>query len=139
MATSNGPDLSVAVGAIEALMDDTCTITTDTGVDDDVLNPATGVLAPVGAPAVIYDGKCKVAPAGQDRDRAIMEGGRSIGVREYRGSLPLDAITPPRGAVLKITSSRRDPELVDKEFEIKDVIMSSFAVQRKLALELRQQ
>lgn len=138
MATETGPDLSVAVSAIEALMDDTCVITVDSGVDDDVLNEASGELVEVGAPEPLYSGRCKVAPAGQDRDRQVIEGGRKIAVREYRGSIPLDAPVPPRGAILVITSSRRDPELVAKEFEVKDVIMSTFAVQRKLSLELRQ-
>lgn len=119
-------------------MDDTCDIVTDTGVGDDVLNPDTGTLVTVGVPITIYSGRCKVSPAGQDRDRAVEEGGRNIGVREYRGSVPLSAPVPPRGAVLTLTSSRRDPALVGKAFEVKDVVMSTFAVQRRLVLELRQ-
>lgn len=138
MATDTGPDLTVAVDAIEALMDDTCTITLTSGVGDDTLDIATGELVPVGTPTLIYDGRCKVAPAGQDRDRAVNEGGRDVGVREYKGSIPLTAPTPPRGSVLTITSSRRDPELVGKSFEVKDLLMSTFAVQRRMSLELRQ-
>lgn len=150
MATQTGPDLNNARAAVERLMDDTCTITIDAqGAGDDVLNDADGSLTPPDPDAsTIYDdtttgdggralgARCKVSPAGL-APQTIIEGDVDISQRVYNGSIPWDAPMPPVGGVLKVTSSRRDPQLVNEEFQIRSVVVSTFLVARKMQLVLR--
>lgn len=150
MATETGPDLTVARQAVEALMDDTCEIVHDPqGVADDTLNTVTGELNPP-APddTTIYDattlgedgrelgGRCKVTPMTRD-PRSTTEGGVAVRTGLYNGGLPWDAPIPPIGAVLTVKTSRRDPDLVDQEFVVKDVAFGTFLVSRKMMLEIR--
>src|SRR5688500_2162192 len=119
-------------------MDDTCTITHDAqSTQDDTLNTTTGALAPPNPDTVvIYTGRCKVSPMGASTAVAA-EGGQPIRPRAYRGSIPWDSPMPSIGAILKVTSSRRDLELVDQEFIIMDVMQSTFLVSRRMVLERR--
>lgn len=152
MATTTGPDLSFARQQVEALMDDTCVITRDhQGGRDDVLNQDTGEL--VTKPndeAVVYDetsigdggrelgARCKVSPMSADSAaRNVSEGGNPLRTRYYRGSIPWDAPMPAKGDELRLTSSRRDPELVGQLFYVEDVLTSTFLVSRRLVLERR--
>ncbi len=139
MATENGPDLSSAVEAIEALMDDTCIIVRDPeGTLDSVLDEETGDLEePDGQPVLVYEGKCKVSKSGNQMQYSA-EAGRAVPVKAYSGSIPISApFLPAEGDTLTVTSSRRDPELVDKRFRVSEVVVSTFAVQRRFDLEWR--
>lgn len=136
MAT--GPDLSTARLAVEALMDDTCTITRDAeGFSDDVLDPVTGRLAPPNPDTTsVYTGRCKVSPGGtQPSERE--EGGSDVHARTYNGSVPWDAPMPAVGDLLTVASSHRDPQLVGKSFRVQSVAVSTFLVSRRMQLELR--
>lgn len=131
-------------------MDDTCTITYDSsGTRDDVLDDVTGALvAPDPDTVTVYDdttvgdggrdlgARCKVSPLRIDPSRS-QEGGLDVQSRAYQGSLPWDAPAPEEGALLTVTSSRRDPDLVGKEFIVRGVGFSTFLVSRRLVLELR--
>jgi hypothetical protein len=150
VSTATGPDLSTAREAVEALMDDTCEISWDAqGVGDDVLDEETGdLLAPDPDSGLVYDattlgdggrelgGRCKVASIGRD-PRTTTEGGVAVLTGLYNGSIPWDAPVPPVGATFKITSSRRDPDLVGQEFIVKDVAFGTFLISRKMTLEIR--
>lgn len=131
-------------------MDDTCEITWDPeGVEDDTLNTATGELTPPNPDSgTIYDastlgdggralsGRCKVSAIGRD-PRTTTEGGVAIRTGLYTGGLPWDAPIPPIGSILTMKSSRRDPDLVNKAFIVKDVVYGTFLISRKLMLEIR--
>lgn len=138
MATETGPDLSSAVEAVEALMDDTCTISHDPeGELDDMLDVDSGLLVqPFGTPGLVYSGRCKVS-ASHTQMKYSEEAGRAVRIQAYSGSIPVGSPMPAEGDILKVTSSRRDPELVDQDFRVVDVIASSWAVQRKFGLERR--
>lgn len=140
MATANGPDLTTAVNAVERLMDDTCEIRFDAeGTTDDVLDEETGKLVRrAGDATLLYSGKCKIAPWGQDQPRVRTTDDLEQRPRWYRLGLPIDETAPPRGAVVTMTSTRRDPWLVGKELVVKENIGSTFAVSRKVMVELVQ-
>lgn len=151
MATETGPDLSFAREQVEALMDDTCVIfLDDEGTEDDVLDEVTGELQPpADDTANVYDettlgyedrpleGRCKVTPQGNDNPRYRNEAGEILSTRWYNGSIPWDSPLPVEGAILRVTSSRRDPELVDQEFRVREVVVSTFLVARRMVLEFR--
>lgn len=155
MATSLGPDLSAGVAALERLMDDVCLVTRDAeSVGDDVLNEATGELEPPDDDTnVVYgpdtvdddgealDGKCKIAPWGQDQPQNRQTGLIDERPRWYRLTLPLRtpvANIPIKGDRVVITSSRRDSWLLTQEFIVKEQMGSSMAVSRRLMVELVQ-
>lgn len=144
MATSTGPDLSPAEAALNALMDDTCSITRDVGdVDDAVLDQATGELID-SSPNVVYSGACLVSAPEGLVDRPTTEGGRYYAKSNYMLSLPLKTLRaapssePQIGDIVTITSSRRDQSVVGQEFRIIDIVRKTMAASRKCALELRQ-
>lgn len=136
MAT--GPDLSVARVMVEALMDDTCTITRDPEqFSDDVLDTVTGRLVPPNPDTIsIYEGRCKVSPQ-RTQSSERQEGGVDVYARKYNGSIPWNSPMPVIGDLLLITSSYRDPQLVGKVFRVQSVEVSTFLVSRKMQLELR--
>jgi hypothetical protein len=158
VSSATGPNLSTAVAKIEALMDDACIVTYDAeGERDDTLNRTTGAVAHPGSDSsTIYNkdtvgtagrsladtdetgGKCKVSPASQsDIASLVTEGGDQQTTQFYKASLPVDSPVLPEGAVLTIVSSRRDPELVDKVFRVREPRFSTFTVSRKYLVELR--
>lgn len=136
-------------------MDDAC-VATFNSRSDDVLDESTGKVIP-GSPVTLYDetttgaggrsladddgtgGKCKVTKASNTADSAgfTEEGGETTGLDLYRFSTPWDAPVLPIGAVVKITSSRRDPDLVGQEIEIKRPIFSTFLINRRYMAALR--
>ncbi len=150
MATETGPDLSTAVEAIEALMDDTCVIDRDPDAElDNVLDTVTGALTrPEGHPFRVYDetttgeggrplgAKCKVTKSNTQM-KYSQEAGRAVRTAAFMGAIPVDSPMPWEGDILTVTSSRRDSELVGLTFRVGEVVVSTFAVQRKFELELR--
>lgn len=145
MATENGPDLDPAREAVERLMDDTCTITAFDGRE--ALDPDTGVVVRFpgeeiyGADTLGSDdrelgGMCKIRP-----DNAIHQddnrGGSPQRVGAYILTLPWDAPEIPLGATATITSSRRDPQLVGREYTVTTVHRSTMLIQRRIRVEER--
>lgn len=130
-----GPDLAGATRAVERLMEDACIITSDPGTNDDVLDTNTGVMSDPVADSVIYEGECLIVPGGTQQ-RSELRGGVDAGVKWYTGLLPKESGVPARGSKLLVTESRRDPELVGKEFAIREVQVNGFLVIRQLGLEL---
>lgn len=127
-------------------MDDACTIDVDPeGATDNSLEQATGRLIPLaGDRTALYSGPCKVKSEGLiSGTHGTAEGGGTINPRIYTGSIPIDVDgvpTPeiPVGAVLTVTSSRRDQQLVGKQFRVTESRLGTFSVQRKLVLEYRE-
>lgn len=116
-----GPDLSPAVAAVERLMDDTCTITRDpAGTDDAVLNQVTGLLED-NPESLIYSGKCSIRMS-------------AAGVASYI-TIPLSAPELLAGDVVLVTSTRRDPSLVNQSFTLKKPLYGTMSVSRKATLE----
>jgi hypothetical protein len=138
VATTTGPDLTGARAAVERLMDDTCTISSDPEYTaDDTLDEETGeLLRPAPDAATVYDGPCLVS-AERITPSSSAEGGTTIETRVYHGLLPWNAPVPVVGSLLTVTSSRRDPELVGKVFIVRGVAFKTKLVSRRLALELR--
>lgn len=133
-----GPDLTAGREAFEAVMEDECIIVSDPeGGDDDVLDLDTGLLErPDPDESEIYNGKCLIS-ATSPNPRLATEGGRYSTQVIYSASLPVSASGVADGQILTITASRRDPELVDKEFRVTGVLYDTFAISRDLTLEAR--
>lgn len=133
MATTSGPDLSAAVRAVTALMDDTCVITRGSDKEDLILDRTTGALVDPETPGTVYAGRCKVRPSGGSYGET---GDVSTLTLVWEGAIPAesDAVIL-EGDTWTHTSSRRDPQLVDAVFRVKEVVTSSFRVQRKVVLE----
>lgn len=130
-------NLTTAQRAVEALMDDLCIITHDVGVTDDAFDEATGKHVPADPDStMIYAGPCKITPAGGTSSGS--EGGATVLATRYRGSLPASSPPVPVGSLLRVTSSLRDVQLVGRVFRVTGVAASTFLVQRRLELELRQ-
>lgn len=136
MATETGPDLSGATAAVEALMDDTVLVSSNTDPSSWVLNPTTLRLEPP-ADTVIYSGPCKVKPLSTVRPPVSSEGGVSLVVEAYKLDIPIDSPLLPQGSTGALTSSRRFSVAVGQVFEIKSVITKTMAVQASYATERR--
>jgi hypothetical protein len=134
MATENGPDLTSAREAVERLMDDTCTI--QAPAPGGAIDPATGEVVQFAADT-IYDGKCKVrpGPGGEPEDES--RGGDLREFATHELGILWDAPAIPRGALVTITSSRRDPLLVDRTFTAGRSVTKTFLVQRTVYMEDR--
>lgn len=144
---AEGPDLSAAREALEALMEDTCTILPPPDLTDDTLDPDTLALADPGpAPVQIYGpetepylGKCMVRITGGlgVGDHTIERGGGYPERRNYSLGLPVDAPEVPVGALVRIETSRRDPLLPGTEFVAGKSVRGTLIASRRVALELR--
>lgn len=141
MATEIGPDLSAGQEAVEALMDDTCVITrNDAGDTDAVLDQNTGQLVQNPA-STRYEGRCLLkAPSGLV-NRPAEQGGMFYTLSTYQLKLPLseldESTEPQPGDLVLMTSSRRDPAVVGKQFRILSVDVRTMAVSRVCNLEYR--
>ena len=147
MATTTGPDLSAAVEAVEALMDDECVITRDLNGDEDAvldtnpLSPTYGQLVDPTDNTAVYDGRCLLkAPAGLV-NRPVEQGGRIYTQGDYELRLPITAMIddpsqePQKGDKVVMSDSRRDPEVIGLAFRITDVTYGTIAIQRICSLE----
>lgn len=151
MASTTGPDLTVAREAVERLQDDAC-IVTRAGVA--VLNETTGVMESP-APTTVYSaasvgeggrsladadgtgGRCSVSYPSNARSGYREEGGRQVLDSVPEARVPVDAPLIKEGDIFTVVSSRRDPQLVTKSFRVSDVIEKSMAISRRIVLEQR--
>ena len=139
MTTETGPDLTFAQQALTSLMDDTCTIHDVPNVPDGTLNEDTLVIENSTAPTLVYTGACKVRPASAALlARISEEGGRKQRTSIYQAAIPHDSVKPSPGQVLKMTGSRRNAALVNREFRITEVLLSTFHLQWSMVCELRE-
>lgn len=131
-------DLTSARTAVETLMIDECSIVRDAqGGDDDTLNQTTGVLAPpVSDTTSIYTGKCHVHPA-TNVPREVSEGGDAITTAVYEAAIPFGAAVPMPGDVFAITACDWDASLVGRTWRIRQTVVASINLRRRLILEDR--
>lgn len=135
MTRTLGPDLAPAVAAIERLMDDDCVIARP-GAPTGRVNPTNGrpMLGPAGE---VYAGPCLVA-SGNPTDMPAERGGVVAPVDETNISIPLGApLVPTPGDLVVITGSRRDPDLTGRVFKVLAIPYKSFAISRKLRVEVQ--
>ena len=143
MATRNGPNLDQITRTFTRFLDDTCRIVRDFGNPndslDDVFDEETGSLTPPSPEGTtVYSGKCKFSPILSSEPRYAQEGEGFEGRRYYNLSLLKATSNVKIGDTVTITSSRRDPASVGKVFHIREVVYTSWAIQRKCVMELRQ-
>jgi hypothetical protein len=129
------PDLSFARRLATELMTDTCIITTDPGVSDDIFDFETGTLTK-GTPTVIYEGACMVnarsRPIGSRAGAIDYEGGAPATIQLPEVKIPFDAPEPPVGANVQVTDSQ-DAAAVGDRYVIRDVGFGTYAPWRVLA------
>lgn len=133
-----GPNLTAAERQVERLMDDACRIEQNMGGDvDAVLDQVTGELVQP-APVTVYVGKCTITGGGGAS--VTEEGGQLLARDPYQVQLPLSWLRahpdqePQVGMTLLVTSARRDPRLVGRQFDITDVEAKTFSVSRRCTL-----
>jgi len=137
MTRTNGPDLTQARTAIEALMDDDCTIVRFSDIErqDAALNLQTLELVNrVGVPIDVYEGPCKFKhkSSGFGLTAASVQRGQ---VQRFEVGIPIDSARPERGDQITINAVRRSPETVDVKLRVLAVIEGTFAVQWKMECE----
>lgn len=138
MATSTGPDLTGAVEAIAALMDDTAQVRRDNGSEDGVFNENTGIIEEANELGdLIYDGHVLVGKQGSARPAVTEEGGVQMVPAWYELSFPVDAPEFRVGDNVVMTSARRDPQLVNQTYRIREVVQETFFVSRDVVVERR--
>ncbi len=129
MAGNSGPDLSTAVDAVEALMDDRCRITRDQRVKPK-LDTKTGSVVDAVPSVLVEDHPCSVKFSGGYPQRG--DGESDVVDADYVLSFPL--YTTPElkvGDIVEVTDTRRDPELVGRKFKLEAPYRKTFAVSRK--------
>lgn len=133
-----GPDLTAARSAIEALMDDACSISAGDGWNDAVLDPQTLQLVDP-EPPTRYSGKCMVSHSTWTMSGDTSQGGGPV--QEFRQviSIPLDgdgwvdgAGPVVHGDTVTITAAKRDPDLVGAEFTVQEIPHKTYPVKREL-------
>lgn len=125
---------------VEAQMTDYCLITTDTeGTLDDVFDPATGVYTPPSPDAnTVYTGKCFLAPLNVFPSQDI-EGGATTISTDFELHIPLSSPQVPVDAVVVMTASMRDANLVGDQFIVKSNQDNSFATDQTLRVYAKEQ
>ena len=120
--------------AAEALMVDACTISLPAAGGS--FDTDTGTYAP-GAPTALYTGKCRVRHAGgQSGDRQVQHGEQQISLWPFVVSVPTSVVGLRPDAVVTITASALDPDLVGLVLRVRDVIQGSHVTARRLGCEV---
>lgn len=111
-------DLTAMQTRAARLLTDECLVTRDVdGTDDDVLDPATGLLVKAG-PTEVYRGPCLIVRPGRVQSPPEREAGVDVYRLRHRLRLPHDAPPlEPRDQV-KVTACRNDPAMVDRTFRV---------------------
>lgn len=116
-------------------MDDECEVWRRVSPPE-VLDTATGRLVPRGPDrAVVYNGPCYISLNGL-RPLPGDTGERYGTTARYTAALPIASADVLLGDRLTVISSRRDAALVGREFEVKNVNPTSWAVSRKVEMDL---
>ena len=123
-----------AVARVEAAMLDTCQISMP---GTEVYDPETNETIP-SAGAVIYDGACQVAEAG-NQGRSLARGGEPEIEHPYQVSVPRDVVPTP-GQLLKVTAVHTggDPALAGLQLVIRRVRYGTRMSRRILMCDLLQ-
>jgi hypothetical protein len=132
-----GPNLGAAVRALERLMSDACTITPAVDKRDQVLDPETLELTDLDPEPAIYTGKCFVtspASAASVR-RGVDRAGKPQTKAAVSLHIPVGSPTIPKGALVTITASQRNPHLVGAHYHVEGPIGGSYVASQPLALE----
>lgn len=115
----------------EAVMVDACTVTAPSGAP--VWDAATGRDVPATG-ASLYAGPCRVqAPQVQVTDADA--GGHDWSTRQVVVSIPVSSIHVPPGAVVTVTASRLDPDLVGRRYRVVSALAKTAASARRLTCE----
>lgn len=135
MSTATGPDLTFARRQVEKLMDDTCTVVRP-GTGQGAFDDETGTYGdPPATP--IYGGRCKFKPNNEVQPHDDTRGEQHRHQRLYEVGLPWDAPDFQEGDLVTCTSARSDQRLLTIEGGIvREVIMKTMLVQRKLVIEV---
>lgn len=128
-------NLGIARHAIEALMNDDCTITFDPqATRDDIIDPTTlTATRPPGDTTIIYEGPCSIVP--ESAANQAVEGGDHRALLRYLIAIPWDAPAPPVGALVHVDASV-DPAMTGTLLRVTSVIGRTRVVVRKLRCEL---
>lgn len=114
--------------AAEALMVDTCTIRRVAG---QVTDPETGVVTRTYS--TVYSGKCKVQQqAGIARPERIAEA--EVFVARLELHIPMSVIAVASDDLATITASVHDPDLVDREFHVRELAHKTLATARRYSI-----
>jgi len=140
VATETGPDLEPGRLAVEALMDDTCTVTRPAVKGGAVeLDPTTLRPLPGSGAVGLYDGPCTISAA----DTTAQEG--TIGAQaqtrtRYKVKLPINGSPAGirSGDVIALTSSRRDPASVGRTYVVDEEVTGTMSVSRILLATRKQ-
>lgn len=120
---------------IEALMVDECTITR--GGDTGTMNETTLQYDDPEPGTTVYTGKCRVKHAsGQASDRVIQYGEQAVSLWPFQVSIPVSVTGVQVDDIVTITSSTLDPDLVDTELRVRDVVRGTHITARRLGCEL---
>lgn len=138
---ATGPDVSAGEEAFERIMDDGVTLTRDVaGTADAILDNGTGQLVQA-ARQLIYAGKAMIT--GQGGGSTSERSGQYIVPSSPTLYLPLSYMRanpgaePARGDYVTVTSSRRDPAMVGRVYEVVDLSGGTIIVSRKCTLVFR--
>lgn len=137
---ATGPDVSAGEEALEAIMDDGCSISRDlNGTADAILNQANGQLVQP-APTIIYAGRCLI----RGSEGSTVERGGAYPVQSNPTLyLPLSYLRlnplaePARGDLVTVTTSRRDPAMAGRVYQVDDIAGSTITVARRCKLTFR--
>lgn len=113
-------------------MDDTCAITRPT--TNTALDHTTGKIVTLPA-GDVYTGKAKIKPMNEAQPKDDERGDRTRSSRFYTVGIPADSPMVVEGDTVAWTSSRRDPQLVGLDLVVREVVVGSMLVQRKLIVE----
>jgi len=125
---------------VEDQMTDTCYITTDTeGTTDDIFDPVTGGYTPPPSDTdFIYQGKCFVNTLNVFPSQATEAGATTIST-DFELHLPKDSPQVPVDALVVITASMRDANLVGDRFIVRSNSNNSFAVDQTVRMYAKEQ
>jgi hypothetical protein len=114
-----------------ALMTDTCTVSTWTGRT--VQNETTGAESKVYA--VDFTSACKVQRRQANQTTEPEVGGRRVAVDEVEVHLPVTAPQVVEGQVIEITVSASDPRLVGRKFVVSSPMNKTHATATRLSVK----
>lgn len=87
-----------------------------------------------GAVVTVYEGPCRVRPAGQRGDLVVQAGGEPVTLRTYDCTVPWDASGIKVDHLVTVSASA-DTSLVGRSLRVRDVQYGSWQLGRRLTLE----